>query len=80
MFLNPMRNYRIVGILSVVSLLCFSCVTPKKTHYLQDPDKGIAAYPQVYTPADYKVQVSDELDIDVYTLDEASQKILTKKI
>ena len=70
-----MRIYRIVGILSVVSLLCFSCVTPKKTHYLQDPDKGIAAYPQVYTPADYKVQVSDELDIDVYTLDEASQKI-----
>lgn len=70
-----MKSSRFVVISIFLALLCFSCVTPRKTHYLQDPDKGIASYPQVYTPADYQVQVSDELDIDVYTLDEASQKI-----
>lgn len=72
-----MKIIRFAGIVALLCVLCFSCVTPKRTHYLQEPDKGIASYPQVYTPADYQVQVSDELDIDVYTLDEASQKIFS---
>lgn len=52
-----------------------SCVTPRKTHYLQNPDRSIADYPEVYTPADYQIQKSDELDIQVTTLDPESKKI-----
>lgn len=52
-----------------------SCVTPRKTHYLQNPDKHIADYPEVYTPADYQIQKSDELNIKVTTLDPESRKI-----
>ena len=52
-----------------------SCVTPRRTHYLQDPGSGIAAYPEVYTSVDYRIQPDDELNIRVVTLDEASQKI-----
>ena len=52
-----------------------SCVTPRKTHYLQEPGKSIADYPEVYTPADYQIQKSDELDIKVTTLDPESKKI-----
>ena len=52
-----------------------SCVTPRKTHYLQEPSKSIADYPEVYTPADYQIQKSDELDIKVTTLDPESKKI-----
>lgn len=59
----------------LLSILCFSCVTPRKTHYLQNPDKGIASYPEVYTPADYLIQNSDELNIRVITLDPESKKI-----
>lgn len=52
-----------------------SCVTPRKTHYLQEPSKSIADYPEVYTPADYQIQKSDELSIKVTTLDPESRKI-----
>lgn len=56
-----------------------SCVTPRKTHYLQEPSKSIADYPEVYTPADYQIQKSDELDIKVTTLDPESKKIFNSR-
>lgn len=56
-----------------------SCVTNRKTHYLQKPDRSIADYPEVYTPADYKIQKSDELDIKVHTLDPESKKIFNAR-
>lgn len=62
----------------IVMIFCVvftSCVTPRKTHYLQEPSKSIADYPEVYTPADYQIQKSDELDIKVTTLDPESKKI-----
>ena len=52
-----------------------SCVTPRRTHYLQEPDRGIASYPEVYTPIDYQIQKNDELNIRVITLDPESKKI-----
>ncbi len=52
-----------------------SCVTPRRTRYLQEPDRSIASYPEVYTPADYQIQKSDELYIRVITLDPESRKI-----
>ena len=52
-----------------------SCVTPRKTRYLQEPDKYVPAYPEYHTPADYQIMKSDELDIRVITLDPESSKI-----
>jgi len=63
-----------VWVLAALVLLN-SCVTPRRTHYLQEPDKNIANYPEVYTPADYNIQKSDELYIRVITLDPESKKI-----
>lgn len=73
-FINLMNLRRYFGF-CLICTVCFSCVTPRKTHYLQDPDRNVASYPEVYTPVDYLVQISDELDIDVYTLDKESKKI-----
>lgn len=67
-----------IGRFCKIVILCValtSCVTPRKTHYLQEPSKSIADYPEVYTPADYQIQKSDELDIKVTTLDPESKKI-----
>ena len=68
-----MKCIKYIVIIFCVALT--SCVTPRKTHYLQEPSKSIADYPEVYTPADYQIQKSDELDIKVTTLDPESKKI-----
>lgn len=52
-----------------------SCVTPRKTRYLQEPDKYVPAYPEYHIPADYQIMKSDELNIRVITLDPESSKI-----
>ena len=59
----------------IIILLLPSCVTPRKTRYLQEPDKYVPAYPEYHTPADYQVMKSDELNIRVITLDPESSKI-----
>ncbi|MBP5260427.1 MAG: polysaccharide biosynthesis/export family protein [Paludibacteraceae bacterium] len=64
-----------IGWWVAVALGMASCVTPRRTHYLQEADHGIASYPQVYTPVDYRIQKNDELNIRVVTLDPESKKI-----
>lgn len=69
-----LKNY-----FATFTLICIilmpSCVTPRKTRYLQEPDKYVPAYPEYHTPADYEVMKSDELNIRVITLDPESRKI-----
>ena len=69
-----MKSLRFYIIISAI-LLVTSCVTPRKTHYLQEPDNYVPSYPEYHTPADYNIQKSDELNIRVITLDPESQKI-----
>ena len=71
--LQMKRFWLTYGLLALVLLP--SCVTPRRTHYLQNPGMGIASYPEVYTSADYRIQRDDELNIRVVTLDEESKKI-----
>ena len=52
-----------------------SCVTPRRTHYLQETGGDIASYPEVYTPADYRIQRDDELSVRVITLDPESSEL-----
>ena len=59
----------------ILILVLPSCVTPRKTRYLQEPDKYVPAYAEYHTPADYQVMKSDELNIRVITLDPESRKI-----
>jgi polysaccharide biosynthesis/export protein len=66
---------RTVIIILVSCILFFSCVTPRKRHYLQNPDSVIPSYTIVTTPLDYKVQLNDELNIRVMTLNPESSKI-----
>jgi len=61
------RKYSII-ILSLL-LILGSCVTNKKIEYMQDPGNGISEYEKMVTPDDYKVQVLDELNIRISTLD-----------
>jgi len=68
---------RFLYIVFVISICLTSCVTNRKTHYLQDPDKYVPNYPEVYTPMDYQIQISDELDIKVTTLDPESRKVFS---
>lgn len=65
-------------VFAAVCLTMSSCVTPRKTHYLQRPGDFVASYPQVHTPADYKIRISDELNITVYTLDEESKALFSQ--
>ena len=67
-------NLILLSALLVVS----SCVTPRKTRYLQEPDKYVPEYPEYHTPADYQVMKSDELNIRVITLDEESSRIFNE--
>ncbi len=66
---------RVVLFFLINSLLFFSCVTPRKTHYLQEPDAIIPSYPEVSMPPDYTVQFNDELFIRVMTLNPESKRI-----
>ncbi|MED9995557.1 MAG: polysaccharide biosynthesis/export family protein [Paludibacteraceae bacterium] len=69
-----LKNYFAVFTLIAIILMP-SCVTPRKTRYLQEPDKYVPAYPEYHTPADYQIMKSDELNIRVITLDPESSKI-----
>ncbi|MBR2370263.1 MAG: polysaccharide biosynthesis/export family protein [Paludibacteraceae bacterium] len=68
-------KYLKLNIILLMALFVASCVTPRKTHYLQEPDKYVPNYPEYHTPADYNIQISDELHIRVITLDPESQKL-----
>jgi polysaccharide export outer membrane protein len=69
-----LKSLRFYIIISAI-LLVTSCVTPRRTHYLQEPDNYVPSYPEYHTPADYNIQISDELHIRVITLDPESQKL-----
>lgn len=58
-----------------ISLLQFSCVTPRKTHYLQEPDAVIPTYQEISSLLEYKIQPNDELYIRVMTLNPESKRI-----
>jgi polysaccharide export outer membrane protein len=65
-----------IALVSIILILLFnSCVTSKKVRYLQNPDLVIPEYEEITTPADYKVQVLDELYIRVKTLDPEISKL-----
>lgn len=71
----PLSTVHLLIIHLLVIICLSSCVTNRKTHYLQEPDKSIPNYPEVYTPMDYQIQKSDELNIRVITLDPESRKV-----
>ncbi len=54
------------------SILMFSCVTPKKTNYLQEPGRGVSSYQKFVDTTEYKLQEGDQLYIQVSSLDEAT--------
>lgn len=66
---------RKVTIILLVNVIFFSCVTPRKKHYLQYPDSVIPSYSIAVDSCDYKVQLNDELNIRVLTLNPESSKI-----
>ena len=72
---RPMIKNYFAAFTLIIILLLPSCVTPRKTRYLQEPDKYVPAYPEYHTPVDYEVMKSDELNIRVITLDPESRKI-----
>ena len=71
-----MRKFQFI-ILS--TLVFFSCVTPRKTHYLQEPDGVIPSYSEAIFPSDYQIQFNDELNIRVLTLNPESKRIFNSQ-
>ncbi|MDR3704679.1 MAG: polysaccharide biosynthesis/export family protein [Paludibacteraceae bacterium] len=61
----------------IVVLAVSSCVTPKRVNYLQTPGGGIPSYNQVNTVDDYKLEVGDQVYINVSTLNEDSKKLFS---
>jgi polysaccharide export outer membrane protein len=61
----------------IVVLAVSSCVTPKRVNYLQTPGGGILSYNQVNTVDDYKLEVGDQVLINVSTLNEDSKKLFS---
>jgi polysaccharide export outer membrane protein len=56
-----------------VSAVLSSCVTSKKLNYLQESSSPY--FREAITPEDYKMQIFDELYIQVITLDETSSQL-----
>ena len=70
------KNKKLAAAFTLIFIILLpSCVTPRRTRYLQEPDNYVPAYPEYHTPADYQVMKSDELNIRVITLDPESSKI-----
>jgi len=68
-------------VLFIISLLLFfSCVTPRKTHYFQEPDDVIPSYSEAIFPSDYQIQFNDELYIRVLTLNPDSKRIFNPQL
>ena len=61
-------NNRNLIIFFFLLLFVSSCVTSKRVRYLQESGCIIPEYEEMLTPGDYKVQVLDELNIHVTTL------------
>jgi polysaccharide export outer membrane protein len=59
----------------IFPVLFFSCVTPKKTNYLQEPGKGVASYQKFVDTTAYKLQEGDQLYVKISSLDEATNRL-----
>jgi len=59
----------------IVVLTVSSCVTPKRVNYLQTPGGGIPSYNKMDSVGDYKLEVGDQVFINVSTLNEDSKKL-----
>lgn len=55
--------------LVMLAIALSSCVTNKRLRFMQEPGHGIPAYEKMVTPEDYRVQVMDELSINIITMD-----------
>ena len=63
---------KILFFLTIVAVLS-SCVTARKLNYLQDSSSPY--FKESITPEDYKMQIFDELYIQIITLDAASSQL-----
>jgi len=73
-------NTKAYILLSIISLqiLLPSCVTTRRTNYLQKSDLLIPSYPQVKEYEDYRLLVGDELSIYVFSLESEANEIFNQ--
>jgi polysaccharide export outer membrane protein len=75
MILNKKKN---IFLTSVLSIVLVSCVTTKRTNYLQKPNAFIPSYEIADSVPDYKLQVGDELSIRVFSLEQEANYIFNQ--
>ncbi len=66
-------------ILSVLSLLFSSCVTSKRLNYLQEPSYRIPSYAADSVAQDYKLQLGDQLYINVSSINKEASDLFTSQ-
>lgn len=59
-------------------MLLVSCVTTRRTNYLQKPSVFIPSYPRADSVADYRLLVGDELSISVFSLEEEANTVFNQ--
>ena len=61
-------------------MLLMSCVTTRRTNYLQNPSVFIPSYPRADSVVDYRLLVGDELSISVFSLEEEANTVFNQGI
>ena len=62
----------------LILTLLASCVTTRRTNYLQNPSVLIPSYPKADSVADYRLLVGDELSISVFSLEEDANTVFNQ--
>ena len=61
-------------------MLLVSCVTTRRTNYLQKPSVLIPSYPRADSVADYRLLVGDELSISVFSLEDEANTVFNQGV
>ncbi len=72
------KNSFKVFLVTLVLMLLTSCVTTRRTNYLQNPDLLIPAYSSVDSVGDYRLLIGDELNITIFSLEEEANTVFNQ--
>lgn len=69
------KNFLSLFLIITVSAMLNSCITARKTNYMQDPGKEIPSYKELTEYQEYKLKSGDKIFIRIYSVNEETNKI-----
>jgi len=64
----------------LITVVVTSCITARKTNYLQQPNKEIPSYKQFDGYSEYKIKSGDKLYIRIYSTHEETNRIFNRNL